>query len=304
MKRIIKNLTLFLALIFATVCFAACDNGLTKGGSARGASDIDIGQEKFVFIKAEDYDAETFDIETAHKWTDLDVDIEYYLILTVDVTSVRDNDGQSMLNVNITFDELDIMEGTIEEAGTGHFDEMTFTNAKTGKIGKTSKVSFKISPRSAEPKTINMIIRLKPVKAGEGSHIIIGYDFEPSTSAGSADDYKMTGGDGQIKYLKVNAVQIAAPVLETSLGGYISWNHVKNADYYMVYEVGKDTPIRDLKRNEIQIPAASYSVGDPIMYNIGEWIVAPFAMLHIRAFSNNSNILPSSYSNTITFEAA
>ena len=161
------------------LCFVltACSGGTTAGGSATGSSDIEISDPVFGFIRAEDYDPETFDIETAAQWTTLDVDAEYYLFLTLDIAARRDNDGQSLLNINITFDALNILQGTMEDVSTGMIEEMTFQDANTGNVGKTTTVSFKIPSLSAEPKTINMIVSLQPVKVGE-SHIIIGYDYD------------------------------------------------------------------------------------------------------------------------------
>lgn len=298
MKRIIKNLTLFLALIFATVCFAACDNGLTKGGSARGASDIEIGEPQYGFVKAEDYDAETFSIENSNNWSNLDVDTEYYLIMTFDVTSVQNNDGQSLLHVNITFDALDVMEGTMEEANTGNHQEMYFEDATTGRQGKVTTITFKISPSSAEPKTINMIIKLKPVQVGE-SHILIGFEYDPSTAVGSADDYKMNGSDGHTKNLRIRPVVIEAPVLSLGELSTLTWKNVKNADYYMFYETGVDTPIKDWDGEPLKVNAENFSVGADMAFNIGQYIYGLNSIV-IRAFSNNPNITASSFSNSVT----
>lgn len=301
MKRIIKNLTLFLALIFATICFAACDNGLTKGGSARGASDIEIGEPQYGFVKAEDYDAETFSIENSNNWSNLDVDTEYYLIMTFDVTSVQNNDGQSLLHVNITFDALDVMEGTMEEANTGNHQEMYFEDATTGRQGKVTTITFKISPSSAEPKTINMIIKLKPVQVGE-SHILIGFEYDPSTAVGSADDYKMNGSDGHTKNLRIRPVVIEAPVLSVIEGvGSLTWQHVKNADYYQIYSANSQDPLTDFLSEVIKVKAEHTSVGSTMVYNIGEFYTG-YQSFRIRAFSNNPNITASDFSNIVTHQ--
>lgn len=275
------------------VCFVltACSGGTTAGGSATGSSDIEISDPVFGFIRAEDYDPETFDIETAAQWTTLDVDAEYYLFLTLDIAARRDNDGQSLLNINITFDALNILQGTMEDVSTGMIEEMTFQDANTGNVGKTTTVSFKIPSLSAEPKTINMIVSLQPVKVGE-SHIIIGYDYD------APSEYRLLGSDGYTKNLKIQAVKIEAPKLSLTEMGSLTWQHVRNADYYCVYEAGSQNPLTDFLGDVIYITAENTSVGSPMVYNIGEYISGYHALV-IRAFSNSSNILSSDNSNIV-----
>lgn len=275
------------------LCFvlASCSGGTTAGGSATGSSDIEISDPVFGFIRAEDYDPETFDIETAAQWTTLDVDAEYYLFLTLDIAARRDNDGQSLLNINITFDALNILQGTMEDVSTGMIEEMTFQDANTGNVGKTTTVSFKIPSLSAEPKTINMIVSLQPVKVGE-SHIIIGYDYD------APSEYRLLGSDGYTKNLKIQAVKIEAPELSLTEMGSLTWQHVRNADYYCVYEAGNQNPLTDFFGDVIYITAENTSVGSPMVYNIGEYIGGYHALV-IRAFSNSSNILSSDNSNIV-----
>ena len=275
------------------LCFVltACSGGTTAGGSATGSSDIEISDPVFGFIRAEDYDPETFDIETAAQWTTLDVDAEYYLFLTLDIAARRDNDGQSLLNINITFDALNILQGTMEDVSTGMIEEMTFQDANTGNVGKTTTVSFKIPSLSAESKTINMIVSLQPVKVGE-SHIIIGYDYD------APSEYRLLGSDGYTKNLKIQAVKIEAPELSLTEMGSLTWQHVRNADYYCVYEAGSQNPLTDFLGDVIYITAENTSVGSPMVYNIGEYISGYHALV-IRAFSNSSNILSSDNSNIV-----
>ena len=295
-----------LALALAVACFAACDNGLTRGGSAKGASDIEISDPEFGFVKAEEYDPDTFSIDTAHKWTSLDVDSQYYLILTFDVTSAQNNDGQSLLNVDITFDQLDTMDGKMEDVSTGLIEEMTFVDAGSGKLGKTTTVSFKIPPVSTQPKTINMIVQLTPMQAGE-SHIMIGYRFDPSTTMASADSYRLLGSDGYTKNLKIISVQIEKPQLSVDDMGTLIWNNVKNADYYLFYKGSElSEPFTDESgeilrvdvKDENGIPV--FGIGDEMSVNMGDYVVG-FAEFRIRAFSNNENIIPSSFSNSVSF---
>ncbi|MGN0814505.1 MAG: hypothetical protein ACI4MH_04650 [Candidatus Coproplasma sp.] len=296
MKRIYRILLALVILCATVLPVAACGEATTTvGGSATGASDIEISDPVFGFVKAENYnlDPENFDINSTFNWATLQVDTTYYLFVTFDVTARRNNDGQSLLHVNFTFDALEIMDGTMEDVSSGMIVDMTFKDALTGHTGKTTTISFKIPSQSTNPKTINMIVSLKPVQIGE-SHIIIGYDYD-------APGYNLLGSDGYTKNLTVASVQIETPVLSVTSMGALQWKNVKNADYYCIYESGSQSPIRDFMGNIIYVLADGVSVGGVMTFNIGLYI-QNYHTLVIRAFSNDTkNILMSDFSNAIEF---
>ena len=134
-----------------------------------------------------------------------------------------------------------------------------------------------------------MIIKLRPVNIGE-SHIIISYEYD------SPDNCKILGSDGHTKNLEVKQVKIQTPELTVNSTGLLSWQNLKNADYYMIYENG--APVKDLNGKDIVIEATGYDVGSTIYYNIGNHVTG-FHYFQIRAFSQNKNILTSDYSNPV-----
>lgn len=292
MKKVMKRIGMALLALLIVFHTVACgESTMTAGGSATGSSDVTVSEPVFGFISEAEYDPATSVIDTSKKWTSLNVDTSYYLFLSFNITAARDNDGQSLLDLNITFDALNVMDGTIEDVSTGMVESMIFTDATTGNVGKTTTASFKIPSLSAEPKTIEMIVKLRPVDVGE-SHIIIGYDYDQE------GDYKILGSDGYTKNLKINAVQIEAPTLSVTDMGLLSWTHVKNAEYYMVYENGN--VVTDALTGEaLVIRAEGYAVGSEIQYSIGSYIVG-FHNLSIRAFNSNTNIQTSDYSNAVS----
>jgi hypothetical protein len=287
-----KKLLLILLTVLLVCSATACGNGMTKGGSATGSSDITVSDPVFGFISEAEYDPATSVIDTSKKWTALDVDASYYLFLSFDVTAARDNDGQSLLDLNITFDALNVMDGTIEDVSTGMIESLVFTDAVTGNVGKTTTASFKIPSLSSEPKKIEMIVKLRPVDVGE-SHIMIGYDYDPE------GEYKILGSDGYTKNLKINEVQIEAPVLTVTDPGVLSWNHVKNAEYYMIYDANNQA-IKNFKGEEIVISAEGFSVGAQMTCNLVGNIFG-LNFLQIRAYSSNKNIVESNFSNQISY---
>lgn len=290
MKKASKLVFLAFVCCAISIFFSAC-----KKNKTFDSSDIDISDPQFGFVKEDEYDPNNFDINTAANWTTLDADTDYYLFLTFDVTARQNNRGTDILHVNIIFDAINVLNGTMEDVSTGDIVEMPFTDANTGNPGKETKVSFKIPSLSTKPKTINMIIRLKPIQIGE-SHISIGYEYE------APQGYNLLGSDGHTKNLKIQAVKIATPVLTVNDMGWLMWNHVKNADYYRVFVAGSNQPMTDFMGEEITIPAESVTMGSPMTYNIsGNADLIGYNMLVIRGYSNNPNIRPSDNSNYIEF---
>jgi hypothetical protein len=163
---------------------------------------------------------------------------------------------------------------------------MTFIDASSLKEGKKTTISFKVPPTSTSPKTIKMIISLKPITVGQ-SHVKVSYDY----------DYNLLGSDGYTKNITINPVQIEKPELTVNELGFLSWNNVKNADYYMIYESGGEV-ITDLYGEDIVVYSEGYAVGDTIIFNLGQYVEG-LHLIYIRAYSNNSSITPSSYSEIV-----
>ena len=283
-----KRLKYLIMVICLTALVLLCCTSCFGKKQGTGSSDITVSEPVFGFISEDEYNANP-SADISKKRTSLDVDTAYFLFISFDITAARNNDGQSLIDINITFDSLNIMEGTIEDVNTGIIENMIFTDATTGNIGKTTTASFKIPSTSSEPKKIEMVVKLRPVNVGE-SHIIISYNYD------SPEDCKILGSDGYTKNLKINQVKISTPELSLTSMGLLTWKNVKNADYYMIYENGK--AVCDIYGKEIVIDATEYSVGSDIYYNIGDQ-VSGYHFFTIRAFSTNKNILTSDYSTAV-----
>lgn len=295
MKNIIKSITVLLLIASIACSLIGCDSGHNRGGTATGSSDIDVSTPQFAFVAEEDYDPNSTVIDYSKKWNDLRVDTNYYLYVKFKITSARDNDGQSLIDLNITFDAIDIMDGTIEEVGTGNVQTLTFKDAQTGNVGKTTTASFKIPAWSDESKEISMTVKLRPVTVGQ-SHILIGYDYDPDGNG----TYKLLGSDGHTKNLQIKEVQIDAPVLTVDeANGNLVWNHVKNADYYMFFIDG--VPITDFNDEPLTYSAEGYTVGGSIVYSIAQYLYSGYQTICIRAYSQNENIKQSNYSNSVSY---
>jgi hypothetical protein len=236
-----------------------------------------------------------FKTEYLNRSTKLAVDTTYYLVIQFDLTAVRDNDGQSVLNVVLTFEDLEVMKGSIEDANTGKSEEMTFTDATTGKMGKTTTLSFRVPSSTVDAKTVSLLINLAPVTLGT-SHLSLEFDYD------GGEGYNLKGYvDGLTKNLTVSAVQIEAPVLTLTESNYLEWNHVKNAEYYMIYYYSDKTPVKDNNGNDVVVYPTGVSVGGNVTCLITDYLYDPYELC-IRAFNSNSNnIIPSNYSNSVNF---
>ena len=146
-KFLIRTVTVLsvLSMLFTAV---ACDNEDSPERYGEGTSDVEIANFNYGFIEEENYkDRETTIADTVRS-TNLNVDTIYYCLMEFDVIARELNDGTSLMNVLVKFDNLGVANGTTEEAGTGNMTEMTFTDAGTGSDSKISTltVTAKVYP--------------------------------------------------------------------------------------------------------------------------------------------------------------
>lgn len=298
MKRIVTLIIVLVMLMTLTSCGENENNREFKG-----SSDIEISDPVFNLATVEDFDKNG-------KWNlnadamKLNVDTEYYLNMSFDVEALKDNDGQSMLGVKITFDEVDILSYKMQGIGTGIYSswDSDESDSDTGKIEDVIVMSFRIPHKKSEPMTIDAKIKLKPLKAGD-SQMSVNFEYnKPDGVEIDKNDpdakYKILGSDGYTMNIEVKKVKIEAPTLRVDEMGNIRWNHVKNAVQYKIYEMGSNVPLKNKDGEDIIIEAENFSVGSEMICNIGEHL-RDVHIIHIRAFSHNASIDPSDYSNFV-----
>ena len=293
MKKMFKSFIVALTFALIACSFAGC----TSSGAP---SAVEVSDPIYGFIEADKYIPNTTTMEDATNGTRLQVDTEYFAMIEFDVTSHSDNDGQSLLNVVITFDNLDAMDGTMEEVSTGIVTELTVTDAPTGKNIKTTDLRFKVPSRSSKPKKIGIVVRLKPLNVEE-SHIK--FTFEAEKNADNVEMFDITGSSGFTRNIKIEQVQLETPEMRYEESYRVLYiKNVKNADYYCLYEAATSDPLKDINGNVIYIRSEDFGVGSEIPYPVSN-LTPGLHLLQVRAFNNNErNIAPSDFSEVLSIQ--
>ncbi len=281
-KTLVRAVTLIavLSMVFTAV---SCDKDDEKPERyGEGASDIEIIDFAYGFIEETNYkDRETTVADTNDSLIKLRVDTVYYCLIEFDVIARELNAGTSLLNVLVKFDNLGVINGSTEEAGTGNYTEMVFTDAGTGTDSKVTTLAYKIPSDPDKLKTIKILVRMKPISIGD-SHISVSFE------AKEYGEFKVLGADGVTKNFEVVRAALDAPVITVDQNK-VRWNHVKNAEYYTIY-FGDNADIRfDVEENT--------SAGDELEFSLSRFFIeygVNFGKVRIQANpGNNTNFSPS-----------
>ncbi len=290
-EKIKRILTFVLAVLTlsATLLFTvSCDDDSGDTDTERygeGASDIEIANFDYGFIEAENYDDRNTTIADTKRSTQLSADTVYYCMIEFDVAAKKLNDGTSLVNVLVKFDNLGVANGTTEEAGTGNATEIRFTDATTGTDSKVSTLAYKIPPDPDKPKKIKILIRMQPVSIGE-SHISVAFESQ------LAGEFKVLGEDGFTKNLEVVRAQLEAPVITVDRETMrVKWTHVKNADYYIIFFNDKTITFTSVDEYT--------AVGSELSFDLFEFagLGESYGDVKIQACNNSTNFIKSQYSN-------
>ena len=303
MKKVLTAITVAAAFTAAVAC-AGCDDGSGGGGGstggrplATGSSAIIINDFDWSFMRAEDYTPGMTSADGV-KSKDLEADTDYYFVCDYNVGSVNDNDGQTRFDTNIKFDDVSILDGTIQEVGSGSTNEQYKLDNDTGKDRLEATVSFRIPAFADEVKHISITMRLVPVKIGT-AHISINFgkkdgpDDPPKTDSGT----NISGSDGLTRALDIIKATIPSPeITYNSEAGILVWRHVKNAAYYKIF-VDEEPLIADNKEVVVYADEAT-RVGQEMSLNLVRYI-AGYHRVKIQALNGNANYENSYYSNTV-----
>ncbi len=284
-KKCIRVFSVIMVLVMM-LSMVSCDMTMSGEAVGEGLSDIEIANFDYGFIEAEKYNDRETTVADTKRSTELSVDTIYYCIIEFDVVARKLNDGTGLMNVLVKFDNLGVADGTTEEAGTGNVTEFRFTDAGTGADSKVSTLSYKIPSDPNSVKKIKILIRMLPVSIGE-SHIFV--SFAPNVEG----DFNIIGDDGVTKNLNVVRAQIKAPVIQVDREKLqLTWNHVENADYYMIYFADQSI--------KFNTGIDQYtSVGTVLSFNLSAFSEkgVEFGDVKVQACSNSTNFIKSSYSN-------
>lgn len=225
--------------------------------------------------------------------TDLNIDTRYTLQLSFVATATASNDGMQYFKTILTFNDINILNGSIKEAETGKQAEVTEIDSATGSTRKEIELSFKLPMEKDAQKSITILVDLIPVDVADNSQMLVSF---------ASDDAKVLGSDGVSKKFTINPVTIATPIIMYSgnipgmSGTTLMWHHVKNATYYRF--------IIDDVLTDVTIDASSWTVGQNVTQDMGTLIMQngwPLTCkVQLQACNENGNYRSSGYSNAET----
>lgn len=230
------------------------------------------------------------DLDAAQKYVDLRVDTVYYLFFRFSLTPRTTNYGGHTVGSTIVFEKIDVLNGRMEEVGSGDFSELIFTD-DMGETSKRTEVTFTVPSQKEEVKTIEILLRLTPVQAGQ-SYVKLSFASENSGLTGD-------GRDGQTINVAVDRIELSAPELSVEGGASLTFPQVKNADYYKLIVDGETLTVDG--REYILEADPAVAAGRPVTFSkLSELLGTGTHRVRVQAFARNANYLTSAPSNEVT----
>ncbi len=188
----------------------------TAKANAYYPNKINLSELNISYLSADAYGEGRYDTSSLVSSVDMKVGKEYFMVITAKVKSLLEKSDNEMLTLDVNVSPLSVVDGTLEEAGSGQFSE-TKTDTE-----KNISVSFKIPDPSEDYKEITFIIKITPVSLGSPS-VKIGF---------SATEISILGNQNKTeKTLLINGVE------KTSEG--FEYTPSSDKSYYIVKGLGE-----------------------------------------------------------------
>lgn len=287
-KKYWKLLTAIVMMIVLALLVVACDSDSSGNNqdqnSGIGSSSkqmVELGMLNYGFVQSED--GSSIDFDNTSYLINFNVGETYYMVINFSIATVEGSDTKNMITFKIRFENLDALNGKIEDANTGKVDEMTVRDSE-GNNSKEATVTFSVPREAGKTVEKRVIIKLIPNKLGD---TVIKGVFEGENVELLGED------DGFTKNISSTKVQIETPKLSVDeTTGVVRWYHVEHADYYKLVVDGVVT--------EHIIPADNIMAGTERTYALSELGLTQGESIQIVAFSNNINYSQSNLSNAVS----
>lgn len=282
MSKFISICALFVFAFFLGL--GGCFDEETENEFSVEVNNFDYG---YVYLESQ---GDVIDCSNKQKYSSLEVDKKYYLCYDFELVGRKNYKENKKIKAELTFQDLNVYNGKVEETNSGSISELTFIDAGSGSQGQTTSIEFAIPNKANEKKNIQIIIAISPISIGES----------PISLSFSSDEAQIYGNssDGFTKHIEIVKANIDTPVLTfNSALGTLSWNHVKGAIYYKFYagnNVIKDENDEDFKYEVDSSIGAGMTI---TFYDLTEYFVGS-GTIKIQAFGN-ANYNPSNYSNDV-----
>lgn len=238
MKNAIK--TILSAMLAAVVALFAVACKSPDLDDEKIGTDVDISEPDYGFVEQEQFTPNKenpLEGTKSEREVKFEVGTTYYLIITFTLTPRQANEGQSYFKTTAKFDNLDVLDATMQQASTSSTSVEVEHDMLEDKVTRNVQASFKISASTEDAKKYTMIVRMVPNKTSGKAGVQLKIEF-------SLDgNYKIWGADGFTRTIDIEKGTLAVPVAEyNSFDGALTWKHVKNASYYVVYD-SSDVPL-------------------------------------------------------------
>lgn len=124
---------------------------------------INLSDLSISYLTSEAYGDGRYDTASLTDSVEMKVGREYFMVITAKIRSLLTESNNETLTLNVNVSPLSVVDGTLEEAGSGQFDE-----SKTD-TDRNISVRFKIPEPDEGEKPITFIVKLTPVSLGSPS---------------------------------------------------------------------------------------------------------------------------------------
>ena len=232
MKKTVKTVLSIIFALAIALCAVACGPSLDDD---KTGTDVDISEPDYGFVAQEEFTPNRenpLEGTKTEREVKFEVGTTYYLIIVFTLTPRQENEGQSYFKTTAKFDNLDVLDATMQQASTSSTSVEVEHDMLEDKVTRNVQASFKIGASTEDSKNYTMIVRMVPNKVSGKSGVQLKIEF---TLEGN---YKIWGADGFTRTIDIDRGTLATP--EVSYDAYnwaLKWKHVKNASYYVVYDV-------------------------------------------------------------------
>ena len=275
-KKYWKLVPAIVMMIVLALLVVACDSDSPVPLKQK----VEIGMLNYGFVQSED--DSSIDFDNTLYLINFNVGETYYMVIDFSIATVEGSSTTNEITFKIRFENLDALQGVIEDARTGDVDEITVRDSE-GNNSKEAMVTFSVPRETGRTVEKRVVIKLIPNKLGDTA---ISAVFE-------GENIELLGeADGFTKNISSTKVQIETPQLSVDAMGVVRWSHVEHADYYKLVVDGVVT--------EHIIPADNIMAGTVLTLVLSELGYTNGESIQIVAFSNNINYSQSNLSNAVS----
>ncbi len=308
MKKMIKTLLSAVLAIAIMLCAVACGD-VNLDDEVKNGTDVDVSTPLYGFVAREEDDFNLIlnkedPLDGTKPDMNFKVGTTYYLIITFTITPRQDNDGESYFHTTARFDNIDVLDAKIKEASTSTTTNDLVHNMENDAYERNVKASFKIAASVEDTRKYTMVVRMVPNKANDDVQLKIVFSLD--------GNYKIRGdegSDGFTKLIEISKGKLQAPELAYE-DLKLTWNQVKNASYYVVYDID-NKPIKFKNEKGEMDEKIEAKTG----IEVGKSVEAPLLdsdlveghqQLRVKAFGkngeNDESFYSSDYSNTVVMD--